>query len=55
MKTMKKVYLTPQVDVVALETERPVLSASDRWLITWLVFDDEFSGLGNGGDLDEEF
>lgn len=50
MKTMKKIYSTPQMDVLTLATEQPLLSASSTksWLTWWLVYDDPFDGVGDG-------
>lgn len=53
MGTMKKSYTAPQVDVVALKAEQPLLSASTSksWLYVWLL-DEEFDGgLGDGGSF----
>jgi hypothetical protein len=50
MKTMKKIYSTPQMDVLTLATDQPLLSASSTksWLTWWLVYDDPFDGVGDG-------
>jgi hypothetical protein len=50
IKTMKKVYSTPQTDVLTLATNQPLLSASSTksWLTWWLVYDDPFDGVGDG-------
>lgn len=50
MKTMKKIYSTPQMDVLMLAADQPLLSASSTksWLTWWLVYDDPFDGVGDG-------
>ena len=47
---MKKVYSTPQIDVLTLETNQTLLSASSTksWLTWCLVFDDPFDGESDG-------
>ena len=50
IQTMKKIYSTPQTDVLTLATNQPLLSASSTksWLTWWLVYDDPFDGVGDG-------